>query len=51
MNNRIRNAFDDVKANESLKENTKAFIYTKTNGYKHSNYAMGMQWRMEEVTP
>lgn len=46
MNNRIRNAFDDVKANESLKENTKAFICDKTKGYKRYNYSMGAQWKM-----
>lgn len=34
MSNRIKDAFDEIKVEDSLKENTKAFIYSKTNGYQ-----------------
>ena len=34
MSSKIKRAFDEVKAEDSLKESTKAFIYSKTNGYQ-----------------
>ena len=33
MNERLKNSFDKIKAEEELKENTKTFIYEKTKGY------------------
>lgn len=40
MNDRIREAFDQVQAGEDLKERTRAFLYQKTRGYRRKGMAV-----------
>ena len=39
MNDKIKTAFDQIHADNSLKMNTKTFIYEKTNGYRKTTAA------------
>ncbi|MBQ8539419.1 MAG: hypothetical protein IJ433_07185 [Ruminococcus sp.] len=34
MNKQLKNAFAKIEAEQSLKDSTKAFVFTKTNGYE-----------------
>lgn len=40
MNDRLKNAFDKIQAEEQLKDSTKAFIYKKTRGYTRRKTAV-----------
>ena len=39
MENKIKSAFDEIHAENTLKAKTKSFIYKKTNGYSNRNKA------------
>lgn len=45
MKDRIKSAFEEVKAEEALKERTKAYVYNKTKGYRKKHYHT-VQWQL-----
>ena len=45
MNNRIKNAFDKIQAEESLKEHTREFLFQQTNGYQNRHRSFFLQWK------
>ena len=46
MSNTLKNAFDQIHADEELKDRTKEYLFRKTNGYtkvKKSGYRIGFR--------
>lgn len=44
MNNKLKEVFDQVQAEEKLKASTKRFVYQKTNGYTRSKAAISYRF-------
>ncbi len=45
MNDRIKNTFDKIQAEESLKKHTREFLFQQTNGYQNRRPSLAGQWR------